>query len=185
MSRTPVREALQRLQADGLIVRPGSASARIVKLDAPGDHRTVHRANWPRRRGLARRALCRRCRHQLHAPAPCWRRNPSAISPPAWPTTSNCTGRSTSVRAIAYLHRAPEERRRCVRWPATPPGDAGRTRDALTEHRAIIDAIENRDADLAENAAARTHPRLSPLRARQPDRGKYSGMAGEGMVHHE
>ncbi len=162
MSRTPVREALQRLQADGLIVLEAQRGARIVKLTRQEitelfTARELAEADAAslaaRFAGDADISFMR----QLHALEEKSQRDLTAgvaYNQQLHRAIHEC---SRNRYLIAHLKNVTALRALAGH---TTRRNAGRTRDALTEHRAIIDAIENRDADLAEKRM-REHIRAS------------------------
>jgi DNA-binding GntR family transcriptional regulator len=162
MSRTPLREALQRLQTDGLIVMEAQRGFRIVRLTRLELTELFTAREWAE---AAAASLAARfageadvaCMRQIHSREEKSARDLAAgarYNQQLHATIHDCSRNRYLIahlrKLTALLALAGDSTRR----------SAGRTKDALSEHRAIIDAIESHDADLAEQRM-REHIRAS------------------------
>jgi DNA-binding GntR family transcriptional regulator len=152
MSRTPLREALQRLQNDGLIVLEAQRGIRIVKLTRQELSELFTAREWAEgaAASLAARyaddveiatlrhilALEEAAADDLAAGARYNRKLHSNIHDCS--RNRYLIGHLRSLNALLAL--AGDSTRR----------SAGRYKEALREHKGIIEAIESRDSELAE-----------------------------------
>ncbi len=158
VSRTPIREALQRLETQGVLARDG----RSLVVSRP--------RSQPAGRALCRARRARGPRRAARRPACGARGNPRALGhDPARPRdrrrgrrscrarTSGSTARFISRATTAISSRS--SRWCTARWscwprPRSPPRGAAPRRS--TEHEEIVRAIEARDGAAAD-AAIRSH----------------------------
>jgi DNA-binding GntR family transcriptional regulator len=162
MSRTPLREALQRLQSEGLIILEAQRGIRIVKLTRQELTELFTAREWAEgaaaslAANYASQAEIEMLRHIL-ALEEAVADNPAAgarynrkLHATIHESSRNryLIGHLQALNALLAL--AGESTRR----------SAGRYQEALNEHRALIEAIESRNPDLAERRA-REHIRAS------------------------
>ena len=155
ISRTPIREALARLEQEGLVAHP-AAQGRDDRAQVGGrDPRDDHRLGGAREHGGAARHEPReRCRDRLAA------QDAGQVQPGG--------GAHPYRRVFRDQHQLPPAHSRAVemraaqadRGRSVPPhaGDPRRARwpratgcsRSIVDHAHIIEALEARDADLAE-----------------------------------
>jgi len=156
MSRTPVREALQRLEAQGVVTREGR-SLKVATLDHDqlGELYEVRRVV----EGLAARLAARHAapeeiallREMVEA-------DRARAGEPEALALSNRRFHRQLHRAShnRYLNQMLESMRRSMALlSATTLMVAGRGPESLTEHDRIVSAIEARDEAAAQDAAER------------------------------
>ncbi len=162
MSRTPLREALQRLQADGLIVLEAQRGIRIVKLSRQQLAELFTAREWAE---AAAAALAARfvddadiatLRHivSLEQAASADPAAGAGYNAKLHATIHEC---SRNRYLIAHLHSLTAS---LALAGNSTRRSAGRYGEALAEHHAIVDAIASRDSDLAE-ARMRDHIRAA------------------------
>lgn len=164
MSRTPLREALLRLQADGLIVPEAQRGIRIVRLSQQQLGELFTAREWAEAAAASLAA-----RHAGEADIAAMRRilalEEAASGDPA-------AGAAYNRRLHALIHDCARNRYLATHLRGLTAlmalaGDstrrsAGRYAEALAEHGAVIDAIERHDAPLAESRM-REHIRAAQL----------------------
>lgn len=158
VSRTPIREALTRLEYDGMLVR--SDRGLVVKARSPAEILDIYEARIALERSVARMAAERRTSNDLHALRRINQRMKAITNPrPADMVAINADFHPTVWQAshnaclIDLLQRLTLH---LGRYPVTTLGYPGRWEIATSEHEQIVDAIEQRDAERAE-ALARDH----------------------------
>ena len=155
VSRTPIREALRRLEQDGLVVSTGRGM--VVRSHSPEEILEVYEARIVLETAVARAAALRRTDADLLRLGALLRR-----------------AQKLSASKAAVLAAANQELHRAVwiaghngalvdllerlivhiaRYPATTLSRPGRWEQALEEHAALIDAIRERDAERAAQLA--------------------------------
>ena len=161
VSRTPVREALRRLAAEGLVEMRTNRGARVADLDRSG-MRAAYEARLVIEPGAARLAATRRPPEPLardarraRAPAPRRRRRARAASRPTATSTSRSSRRpatrsSTSSRGVLWVARIGE----AIYEAQARDAASGCALDA-DEHEAILAAVERGDAREAETLTRR------------------------------
>src|SRR5438105_5285975 len=168
VSRTPVREALRKLQASGLVELQPHRGALVRRL-APREIRDAYEVR-AELEGLAAELAARRIRHdqldRLHEAQAEFREalthtvaarergvEPSAEETARWGRANDlfhqaiqeASGNEVLVTALARLHRSfPRDLSRTVLGESTPL-----LRDNVGEHEAVLEAIERRDAAAA------------------------------------
>ena len=158
VSRTPIREALQRLETQGVLTRDGRSldgrRASITTSWASFTWCAPSWRGWPRgwRRSMRRPRRCGCCWKMVAGTATLW-------------ATPELLARANK-RFHRQIHLASHNRyliqqldmvhRSMVLLATTSLAAEGRGAQALDEHEAIVDAIEARDGDAAE-AAIRAH----------------------------
>jgi DNA-binding GntR family transcriptional regulator len=157
VSRTPVREALTRLEQDGLVEK--GERGCVVRERSPEEIFDIYEVRVILESLAARTAAERRRRVDVirieHALA-------------AWESGGEAAEPHERARLNQDLHRAIWQASRSeplmdllsrlslhlTRYPATTLMAPGRWESALTEHRALLDAIRDRDADRAAEVAS-------------------------------
>ncbi|MCW2763646.1 MAG: hypothetical protein JWR85_3847 [Marmoricola sp.] len=155
VSRTPIREALTRLEQDGIVVR--SDRGLIVRQDTPEDVLDLYETRIALEATAARMASERRTVHdllQMHelaqnmmemsAPEP----NAMALANDrfhraVWRATHNRSMVDLLERLGLHLGR----------YPATTLAYPGRWERGNEQHLALVRAIESRDGDIASRLA--------------------------------
>lgn len=162
-SRTPIREALARLEAEGLVVREPGRGTRVVELDAG-----MVAELYVMREVLEGTAAALAARHASDAELAALReiakvdRRPGKRSPAArsennrrfHDTLYRCAHNHYLLRAVSALREA------MAVLGNTTLGLTGRSETALEEHEKLLRALEARDAAAAESAA-REHIRAA------------------------
>ncbi|MDA0564773.1 GntR family transcriptional regulator [Streptomonospora sp. S1-112] len=155
VSRTPVREALRRLQQDGLVER-GDRGMR-VRVRSPEEILEIYEVRIVLEGAAARAAAERRTRidlARLHGAAEAMAATDAAdgmamaaanraFHETVWAAGHNQTLTDLLMRLNDHL----------ARYPATTLTTPGRWESALAEHAAIVEAIESRDAEAAATRA--------------------------------
>jgi DNA-binding GntR family transcriptional regulator len=162
LSRTPVREALSRLQAEGLVAHDATRGVVVAELD----YNMITELYYMREvlEGTAARLAaqhtsdvelsilddhCQQYEQQLN--------DPVALAPTNrrfHETLYRCSHNRYLLNMVTLLHDA------LSLLGGTTLSDLERATDTLQEHRAVIAAIRARDADAAEQAM-RAHIRAS------------------------
>jgi DNA-binding GntR family transcriptional regulator len=175
-SRTPVREALRRLEQDGL-VEPGARGMRVRTRTAEEileiyDVRITLEATAARWAADRRTDLdlmrMRRAQEQMEATdptdGPAMAESNRRFHETVWAAGHNATLVDTLQHLNAHL----------IRYPATTLTRAGRWETALHEHSRLVDAIAERDAAAAAKIAEEHMAAAREIRLR---------MAGEEGSH--
>lgn len=157
VSRTPVREALQRLVAEGLVTQEPDVGLTVRSV-APKEIDEIH-AIRAVLEGQAARLAAERATSQdimkLRAIAQVMRGMSQTEDWSQWPTAN--TRFHDAVSEIAGNRRLRmltlDLKDFVRRFSRTGPTDARRATELLAEHEAIIDALEARDPARAEEAA--------------------------------
>ena len=151
VSRTPVREALRRLEQDGIVQRVGRQL--VVRVTTPEEVLEIYdcrvvlegmAAQWAARHrtdydlALLERSLTLMAQQQDRTPVEMVRTN-QVFHDQLWISSHNSTLCDLLDRLEVHIRRYPEP---TVSQP-------GRWETAMAEHRAILDAIRQRDAELA------------------------------------
>lgn len=155
VSRTPVREALTRLEQDGIVIR--SERGLVVREHSPEDVLDLYETRIALEATAARMAAERRTFHdllQMHQLA-----QSMSDEAPSEPTEMVATNdrfhrslwRATHNRSlIDLLDRLSTH---LGRYPATTLAFPGRWERACHQHFAIVEAVEARDGDRAVSLA--------------------------------
>ncbi|TDC93242.1 GntR family transcriptional regulator [Saccharopolyspora aridisoli] len=156
-SRTPIREALRRLQQDGLVER-GDRGMR-VRSRSPEEILEIYEVRIALEATAASAAATRHSDfdliriHKAQSAMDAVSQDPSAMAAAnravheaIWTASHNGTVVDLLTRLNNHL----------TRYPATTLEIPGRWAEALAEHHELVQAIEARDADRA-GALARTH----------------------------
>ncbi len=155
VSRTPIREALRRLEQDGLVVR--TAQGNVVRSRSPEEILNIYETRIVLEAQAARVAAERRSDHDLRVMRWALARGQAA----------DVTDSAQLVEANDAFHRAVWNASHneslvdllerlalhLARYPSTTLSAPGRWADALTEHAALTDAIERRSGKLAHRLA--------------------------------
>lgn len=169
VSRTPLREALARLLADGLLVQEGARGVAVAPIAA-----TDVRQLTELREGLdsqaARLAALRRDPREFEALAEEFRQLATQLPGPVGPGADRTATYELAGRLDAAIDQAAENpvlteslmrvRLRLARIRRLAQDRPDRLAEAAEEHRAIAEAIAWGDPELAANAV-RVHLRRS------------------------
>lgn len=157
VSRTPVREALRRLEQDGLIIR--DARGLAVRERSPEEILDIYDTRIVLESAAGRAAAERRNNHDIRALR--W----SLAECQAISGESEGAVAANERFHTAVWHATHNEslvdllERLCLhlaRYPETTLAAPGRWTAALIEHAALLDAIERRDGDVAAEISS-TH----------------------------
>ncbi|MBY3988766.1 GntR family transcriptional regulator [Rhodococcus fascians] len=160
VSRTPIREALTRLEQDGMIVRQG-AMARI-RVRSHEEVNDIYRARTWLEQAIAEDAANRRGETDILRLRAAWEREDRLDPLTSSPDELMVANRGFHAALAAASHNATLEDLQAkltlqvVQLPATTLGVPGRWEAAHEQHRKLIDSVENRDAASA-GAIARSH----------------------------
>ncbi|KAA5832114.1 GntR family transcriptional regulator [Saccharopolyspora hirsuta] len=154
-SRTPVREALRRLEQDGLVER--AERGMRVRTRSPEEILEIYEVRISLEATAAAAAAQRRSDFDLIRirRAQTAMDNTATDDPPAMAAANRAVHEAIWVAShngtiVDLLTRLNNH---LTRYPATTLKVPGRWSEALAEHHALIDAIEQRDADLAHELA--------------------------------
>jgi len=151
VSRTPVREALRRLEQDGIVQRVGRQL--VVRVTTPEEVLEIYdcrvvlegmAAQWAARHrtdydlALLERSLTLMAQQQDRTPVEMVRTN-QIFHDQLWISSHNSTLCDLLDRLEVHIRR----------YPDPTVSQPGRWETAMTEHRAILDAIRQRDTELA------------------------------------
>ncbi|MGH9086534.1 MAG: GntR family transcriptional regulator [Acidimicrobiales bacterium] len=154
VSRTPIREALNRLEQDGLVVR--GDRGLVVRSRSPEEILDIYEARIALEGTVGRMAAERRTEYDLRA----LRRSVEQ------PVEDDDDAR---VEANRQFHRAmwrashneslvdllERVNLHLARYPATTLSFPGRWEEAVMEHASLVDAVESRDSNLAHEISFR------------------------------
>jgi DNA-binding GntR family transcriptional regulator len=156
VSRTPVREALTRLEQDGLVAR--TDRGLVVREDTPDDVLDLYATRITLEAAAARVAAERRTFHDLLLMKELATSMTTLESPdPPQMAAANdrfhraVWGASHNRSLIDLLDRLSMH---LGRYPATTLSFSGRWERGNEQHLSLVEAIENRDGDLAADLAA-------------------------------
>jgi DNA-binding GntR family transcriptional regulator len=172
VSRTPIREALTRLEHDGLIER--SDRGYVVRLRSPEEILDIYDIRIVLEAMAARLAAERHTRLDKV-------RITKALE--RWQSATEETAPGELMNLNQELHRATwlashnqpliDLLERLAlhlgRYPATTLTAPGRLKTALAEHQHMVDAIVNRDADAAAEAATQHFSAAMRIRLEQSE----------------
>lgn len=155
VSRTPIREALSKLQHDGLVER--SERGLVVRERGPDEVLDIYETRIALEGTAARLAAERRSSHDLML----LRRSLSRLE---LTTDDDVEGMVTTNRQfhnavwrasrnISLIDLLERLDLHLTRYPATTLSSPGRWARANEQHRALVGAIEARDSDTAEKVA--------------------------------
>jgi DNA-binding GntR family transcriptional regulator len=161
VSRTPVRQAIARLEAEGLLTRDARRGLRVARPD----HQQVVELYVMREilEGAAARLAAQHASEtEIAAMAEIVEREPEAFGDAR--ALAEVNQRLHGLLYLAahnrYLLRSLEQLAATMALMPTLLTRGGRAEAAHAEHRAILEAIAKRDGDAAE-AAARRHVRAA------------------------
>ncbi|MQA10564.1 MAG: FCD domain-containing protein [Pseudonocardiaceae bacterium] len=165
-SRTPIREALRRLEQDGLVER-GDRGMR-VRPRSPEEILEIYEARIPLESTAAGGAAERRSEFDLVR----LRRMASAMAAtdPSDPVAMAANNRAVHEAIWTASHNGTivdlltRLNNHLARYPATTLAVEGRWAEALREHDEIIEAIANRDRDGASELARKHMTKARDLR---------------------
>lgn len=175
VSRTPVREALRRLEQDGLVERAGRGMR--VRRRSPEEILEIYEARVVLEAAVARGAAERRTSYDLILLREALERMvavPRDAEPTAfaqanrdfhrimWHAGHNRTLTDLLDRIAGFLGR----------YPSTTLTHPGRWEEAIAEHGALLEAIERGDGDAAWKAATDHMTRARDIRLRMFARGE-------------
>jgi DNA-binding GntR family transcriptional regulator len=175
VSRTPVREALTRLEQDGLVKR--TDRGMVVRERSPEEILDIYeirillesenaRVAAERRSGLDVMTLRRICSELETMDTD----DPTAIAEAnrefhhaVWRSAHNESLMDLLSRLDMHL----------ARYPTTTLSDPGRWETSLSEHRMLVDAIDARDGDKAAAASTEHFTAARDIRLRLWSEGKF------------
>jgi DNA-binding GntR family transcriptional regulator len=173
VSRTPIREALRRLQQDGLIDR--TDRGMTVRERSPEEILDIYDTRLVLEAMAGRVAADRRTAYDLRAMRLWLERGDDVASDDnAAMVEANQAFHVAVWRAshneslIDLLERL---NLHLARYPGTTLGSPGRWSEARREHKALVDAIEARDADGAHDIAMKHFERARDIRLQLFDEG--------------
>jgi len=152
-SRTPVREALRRLEQDGLI--DSSDRGLVVRKRSPEEILDIYETRMVLEGAVARVAAERRTEHDIR------------LMRLMWQKFGDVSGSDAMVEANRQFHRAVWRASHneslldllerlslhLARYPETTLSAPGRWQTAHRQHKQLADAIEKRDGDAAHAIA--------------------------------
>lgn len=166
VSRTPIREALTRLEQDGLLIR--SYRGLIVRERSPEEILDIYETRILLEAAAARSAAARRSDLEVLT----LRRTAqqfSEIDPSD--EVAITVGNRDFHRAVwraghneSLMDLLERLNSHLARYPATTLSQPGRWEEANAEHLAIVAAIENKDLELAHDLAAKHFTRARDIR---------------------
>lgn len=166
VSRTPVREALRRLEQDGLVER-GDRGMR-VRGRSPEEILEIYEARIPLEAAAAAAAADRRSELDLIRIRAA--QDAMAAAPTDDPMAMAASNRAVHEAIWAAGHNGTivdlltRLNNHLTRYPATTLASPGRWDESLREHEEMIAAIGDRDRDRAADRAARHMTRARDIR---------------------
>ena len=173
VSRTPIREALTRLEQDGLVIRKGSSLT--VRERTPAEILDIYEVRILLEGAAGRTAAERRNNNDIFELRKAQRRYVAAgekdqrTRVAANRAFHQAVWHATHQPALAdLLHRVELQ---LGRFPITTLSYPGRWEQSVEEHATLVAAIENRDGDQAAEVASRhfTHARDIRLKLWEED----------------
>jgi len=165
VSRTPIREALRRLQQDGLIER--TERGVVVKERSPEDILDIYDTRLVLEGFAGRVAADRRTAYDLRVMRK-WLEHGDALTSDSSGLVEANLGFHSSIWRATHNESLIDVLERLnlhlARYPETTLAIAGRWAEARVEHQALVDAIEARDADLAQEIATKHFARARDIR---------------------
>lgn len=157
VSRTPIREALRRLEQDGLVQRTGRRLQ--VRQHRPDEILDIYDVRIVLEEAAARAAALRRTALELSLLARAYDAmrgirgdDPAAQQRASWAFHELVWAASHSTTLVDLLSRLQANLRR---YPDRTLGEPDRWRQSLTDHARLVSAIrEHRTADAAQIASA-------------------------------
>lgn len=163
-SRTPIREALQRLETDMLVER--TPRGMQVKGSTPEEILDIYEVRIDLE-GLAARAAAKRRNELDLARIKAARDAMSDLADPARRADTN-RGFHETIWAASHNQTLIDQLERLslhlLRYPSTTLAVEDRWASALAEHDELVEAIENRDPDAAEQLAEQHMSRARDMR---------------------
>ncbi|MGW0432146.1 GntR family transcriptional regulator [Micromonospora sp. NPDC003197] len=162
VSRTPIREALLRLEQDGLVAR--TERGPVVRSRSPEEILDIYEVRIGLEATASRSAAHRRTDHDLRAMRQALALAGPEASDPAELVRANVAFHRRVWRAAhneAVVDLLQRLELQIARYPETTLSYPGRWDRACQQHAELIDAIEARDAD---RAAAIAHQHFTEAR---------------------
>jgi DNA-binding GntR family transcriptional regulator len=166
VSRTPIREALTRLQQDGLIVR--GERGLMVRERSPEEILDIYETRIVLEAMAARVAATRRSSLDIISMRRVSDRLEAMSTDDEIAMSEGNRQFHRTVRAASHNESLGDLLTRLdlhvARYPSTTLSQPGRWQEGNEEHRAIIDAIENHDAELAHRLTTEHFMKARELR---------------------
>jgi DNA-binding GntR family transcriptional regulator len=152
-SRTPVREALRRLEQDGLI--DSSDRGLVVRKRSPEQILDIYETRIVLEAEVARVASGRRTEHDIRLMRLLWRKCDQVSESDAMVEANHQFHRaiwraSHNESLLDLLERL---HLHLARYPGTTLSVPGRWQASQRQHKLLVDAIEKRDGDAAHQIA--------------------------------
>jgi len=165
VSRTPVREALRRLQQDGLIDR--TDRGMVVKERSPEDILDIYDTRLVLEGFAGRTAADRRTAYDLRTMRK-WLEHGDSVKADSHGLVEANLGFHASIWRATHNESLIDLLERLnlhlARYPETTLAVAGRWAEARGEHEELVDAIEARDGDLAQEIATKHFAKARDIR---------------------
>jgi DNA-binding GntR family transcriptional regulator len=166
VSRTPIREALTRLEQDGLLIR--SYRGLIVRERSPEEILDIYETRILLEASAARTAAARRSQLDVLV----LRRTAQKFSEiDSTDQVALTTGNRDFHRTVwqsshneSLIDVLDRLNSHLARYPATTLSQPGRWKEANAEHLAIVNAIEKQDLELAHELSAKHFTRARDIR---------------------